>query len=76
MLDEHRNTPHPRAPAATPPDRWPPVAISGAGPVGLALALGLARTGIRSVIIEKKTHLDPHYGVTVDGRLVDSVECI
>ena len=65
MIDEHRNTPYPRAAAATPPDRSSPVAISGAGPVGLAVALGLARTGIRSVIIEKKTHLDPHSRATL-----------
>jgi len=30
-----------------------PVAIVGAGPVGLSLALGLARAGVRSTIIEK-----------------------
>lgn len=35
------------------PDRVP-VLIVGAGPVGLSLALGLARCGVRSVIIEKK----------------------
>lgn len=30
-----------------------PVAIAGAGPVGLAVALGLAREGIRSIVLEK-----------------------
>lgn len=38
-----------------PPENWrAPVAIVGAGPVGLSLALGLARHGVRSVLIEKK----------------------
>ncbi len=32
----------------------PPVAIVGAGPVGLSLALGLARQGVRSVLLERK----------------------
>jgi 2-polyprenyl-6-methoxyphenol hydroxylase-like FAD-dependent oxidoreductase len=41
-----------------PPDV--PVAIAGAGPVGLALALGLARLGVRSVILEKAPGLPPH----------------
>jgi 2-polyprenyl-6-methoxyphenol hydroxylase-like FAD-dependent oxidoreductase len=40
------------------PDRTPsaqaPVAIVGAGPVGLSLALGLARQGVRSVLVERK----------------------
>ncbi|MGH3569169.1 MAG: FAD-dependent monooxygenase [Pseudonocardia sp.] len=43
----------------------PPVAISGAGPVGLAVALGLARAGVRSVVFEKKTQLDPHSRATL-----------
>ena len=34
------------------PDRVP-VLIVGAGPVGLSLALGLARCGVQSVVIEK-----------------------
>jgi 2-polyprenyl-6-methoxyphenol hydroxylase-like FAD-dependent oxidoreductase len=34
------------------PDRAP-VLIVGAGPVGLSLALGLARGGVQSVVIEK-----------------------
>ena len=32
-----------------------PVAIVGAGPVGLSLALGLARHGVPSILIERKT---------------------
>jgi len=32
----------------------PPVAIVGAGPVGLSMAVGLARQGVRSVVVEKK----------------------
>ena len=37
-----------------------PVVIAGAGPVGLALALGLARYGVRTVILEKKPELSHH----------------
>jgi 2-polyprenyl-6-methoxyphenol hydroxylase-like FAD-dependent oxidoreductase len=42
-----------------------PVAIAGAGPVGLSTALGLARAGIRSVVLESKTELDPHSRATL-----------
>ncbi|OLT02305.1 hypothetical protein BJF90_29565 [Pseudonocardia sp. CNS-004] len=42
-----------------------PVAIAGAGPVGLATALGLARAGVRSIVMEKKARLDPHSRATV-----------
>ncbi len=35
-------------------DSFNSVAIVGAGPVGLSLALGLARQGVRSVLLEKK----------------------
>jgi len=38
----------------------PKVAIAGAGPVGLALALGLARMGVRSVVLEKAATLPPY----------------
>lgn len=37
-----------------------PVVIAGAGPVGLALALGLGHHGVRSVVLERKRALDPH----------------
>lgn len=37
-----------------------PVAIVGAGPVGLALALGLARLGVRSVVVERKPSTSEH----------------
>jgi 2-polyprenyl-6-methoxyphenol hydroxylase-like FAD-dependent oxidoreductase len=36
------------------PHATTPVAIVGAGPVGLALALGLARHGVRSVLVERE----------------------
>lgn len=35
-----------------------PVIIVGAGPTGLSLALGLAKHGIRSVVLEKKVKID------------------
>jgi 2-polyprenyl-6-methoxyphenol hydroxylase-like FAD-dependent oxidoreductase len=37
-----------------------PVLIVGGGPVGLALALGLARQNVRSVLFETKSEIDPH----------------
>jgi 2-polyprenyl-6-methoxyphenol hydroxylase-like FAD-dependent oxidoreductase len=37
-----------------------PVLIVGGGPVGLALALGLARQNVRSVLFETKLEIDPH----------------
>jgi 2-polyprenyl-6-methoxyphenol hydroxylase-like FAD-dependent oxidoreductase len=37
-----------------------PVLIVGGGPVGLALALGLARQGVRSILFETKSQIDPH----------------
>jgi 2-polyprenyl-6-methoxyphenol hydroxylase-like FAD-dependent oxidoreductase len=36
------------------PDLCTPVTIVGAGPVGLCMALGLARQGVRCVLLEKK----------------------
>jgi 2-polyprenyl-6-methoxyphenol hydroxylase-like FAD-dependent oxidoreductase len=37
-----------------------PVAIVGAGPVGLALALGLANHGVRSVVLEQASSTSEH----------------
>jgi 2-polyprenyl-6-methoxyphenol hydroxylase-like FAD-dependent oxidoreductase len=37
-----------------------PVLIVGGGPVGLALALGLARQNVGSVLFETKSEVDPH----------------
>ena len=37
-----------------------PVVISGAGPVGLALALGLQRRGVKTIVLEKKAEFDTH----------------
>jgi 2-polyprenyl-6-methoxyphenol hydroxylase-like FAD-dependent oxidoreductase len=42
------------------PDITSPVAIVGAGPVGLALALGLARHGVDSVVIEQSQTISEH----------------
>ncbi|WP_082681384.1 FAD-dependent monooxygenase [Nocardia jinanensis] len=42
-----------------------PVVISGAGPVGLSLALGLARAGVHCTVLEKKEKLDPHSRATL-----------
>jgi 3-(3-hydroxy-phenyl)propionate hydroxylase len=41
------------------------VVISGAGPVGLTLALALARRGVRTVVLERKDGLDPHSRATL-----------
>ncbi|MDK2768110.1 MAG: FAD-dependent monooxygenase [Sphingomonas sp.] len=41
------------------------IVIVGAGPTGLSLALGLARNGVESVVLERKTALDPHSRATV-----------
>lgn len=37
-----------------------PIVIAGAGPVGLALALGLSHHGIRCLVVERKEALSPH----------------
>ncbi len=37
-----------------------PVAIVGAGPVGLSMAVGLARRGVRSVLFERKEGTNEH----------------
>jgi 2-polyprenyl-6-methoxyphenol hydroxylase-like FAD-dependent oxidoreductase len=37
-----------------------PILIVGGGPVGLSLALGLARCGVRSRLFEAKSEIDPH----------------
>src|SRR4051812_46500683 len=36
------------------------VVIAGAGPVGLALAYGLAKRGVRSIVLEQKSKLSEH----------------
>jgi 2-polyprenyl-6-methoxyphenol hydroxylase-like FAD-dependent oxidoreductase len=38
----------------------PPIAIVGAGPTGLSLALGLARLGVRSVVVERNDATSEH----------------
>lgn len=38
----------------------PPIVIAGAGPVGLSLAIGLARRGVKSVVVEQKPELSTH----------------
>lgn len=37
-----------------------PILIVGGGPAGLSLALGLARHGVRSTLLEAKSEPDPH----------------
>lgn len=41
------------------------VVIAGAGPVGLTLALALARRGVRTTVLERKDALDPHSRATL-----------
>ncbi|MFI5385641.1 MAG: FAD-dependent oxidoreductase [Fimbriimonadales bacterium] len=45
----------------------PPIVIAGAGPVGLSLALGLARRGVKSVVLEQKLELSTHSKAVVVG---------
>jgi 2-polyprenyl-6-methoxyphenol hydroxylase-like FAD-dependent oxidoreductase len=53
--------PSPSPPGSSPAGRdAPPVVIVGAGPVGLALALGLDRHGVRSVVLERGTSTSEH----------------
>ena len=61
----HASPAHPLTPAEATTGRVAPVAISGAGPVGLAVALGLARAGVRSVIFDRKPYPDPHSRATL-----------
>jgi hypothetical protein len=65
MTTHHAGSSNPVALAQATSGRFFPVAISGAGPVGLAVALGLARAGVRSVVFEKKTQLDLHSRATL-----------
>jgi 2-polyprenyl-6-methoxyphenol hydroxylase-like FAD-dependent oxidoreductase len=44
----------------SPPHETVPVAIVGAGPVGLSLALGLARHGVRSVVMDRARGTSRH----------------
>lgn len=48
-----------QAPAAT-ADAIADVVIIGGGPVGMTLALALARRGVAAVIVERKVEPDPH----------------
>jgi 2-polyprenyl-6-methoxyphenol hydroxylase-like FAD-dependent oxidoreductase len=42
------------------PDGPPEVAVVGAGPVGLSLVLGLARCGVRTLLLERDEQLSEH----------------
>jgi 2-polyprenyl-6-methoxyphenol hydroxylase-like FAD-dependent oxidoreductase len=46
-------------------DKSHSVLIVGAGPTGLSLALGLARSGVKCTVLEQKGQLDPHSRATV-----------
>ncbi len=46
-------------------DKPSSVLIAGAGPTGLSLALGLARSGVKSTVLEQKGQLDSHSRATV-----------
>ena len=49
-----------------------PVIIAGAGPVGLSLALALARAGVESIILEKKDRPAPYSrAILIPARTLD-----
>ena len=57
----------PAGPSSRQADKGPDasVLIVGAGPTGLSLALGLAISGVGSIVLEQKQQLDPHSRATV-----------
>jgi 2-polyprenyl-6-methoxyphenol hydroxylase-like FAD-dependent oxidoreductase len=58
------------------PTSQAPVIIVGAGPVGLTLAAGLAKQGVRSVVLEKKTQLDEHSrALAVQASTLELLSC-
>ena len=57
--------PNPNARSSGADDKPYSILIVGAGPTGLSLALGLARSGVKSTVLEQKGQLDPHSRATV-----------
>ncbi len=52
-----------------------PVIIAGAGPVGLSLALALARAGVGTIILEKNEHLEPYSrAILIPARTLDTFQ--